>query len=283
MALRASRVARRAQNRSARSSALAPSTSPSAVTSSNDTTVSQVSPYFRASQPTPPPSIRPAMPVFETTPAGTATPKTVSRASSPKEHARLDAGAACLGIDVNALPARQVDDHAAGAQGAAAHGVAPAAYHHQEPVFTRERHRGDDVRQSRAAGDHARAPADACVPGLARGLVIGVAVANHGAATRRRAGGRTLRGETRRLHLPRGAADATPRVALSGRAPLPGGRPASLPANRLATSRCAGAHSVHRIPVSSPHAHAGCPAAPRGTAVAQRWAGRASFAILRSP
>ena len=65
---------RSAQKRSGCSSALAVTTSPSAVTTSNDRTLSQVSPYLRASQPTPPPKVSPAIPVLETTPAGTARP-----------------------------------------------------------------------------------------------------------------------------------------------------------------------------------------------------------------
>src|SRR5207253_5097840 len=65
---------RSAQKRSGCSSAFTCSTCPSAVTISTEMTLSQVSPYFLASQPTPPPSVSPAMPVLETTPVGTASP-----------------------------------------------------------------------------------------------------------------------------------------------------------------------------------------------------------------
>ena len=51
-------------------------------------TLSQVRPYFRASQPTPPPSVRPAMPVFDTTPAGTAKPMHVRLAIELAERSR---------------------------------------------------------------------------------------------------------------------------------------------------------------------------------------------------
>ena len=44
-----------------------------------------MSPYLRMSQPIPPPSVSPAMPVWVTMPEGTARPKTwVSRSSSPR-------------------------------------------------------------------------------------------------------------------------------------------------------------------------------------------------------
>ena len=54
--------------------ALAVTTFPAAVTTSKDSTLSQVSPCLRTSHPTPPPSVRPAIPVFDTIPAGTARP-----------------------------------------------------------------------------------------------------------------------------------------------------------------------------------------------------------------
>ena len=56
-----------------------------------------------------------------------------------KQHARLDAGAACPGVDMNALHTGQVDDDAAVAQGAAAHVVSTAAYRHEQPVVRAKR------------------------------------------------------------------------------------------------------------------------------------------------
>src|SRR6516164_7512645 len=74
---------RSAQNKSSFSLALATRGFPSAVTISNERTLSQVRPYFLTSQPTPPPSASPPMPVLDITPAGTAKPKTwVSRSTS---------------------------------------------------------------------------------------------------------------------------------------------------------------------------------------------------------
>src|SRR6516164_277636 len=74
---------RSAQNKSSCSLLLATLAFPSAVTISNDRTLSQVRPYFLTSQPTPPPRASPPMPVLDITPAGTAKPKTwVSRSTS---------------------------------------------------------------------------------------------------------------------------------------------------------------------------------------------------------
>lgn len=49
-------------------------TEPSAVTTSAESRLSMVSPAFAVSQPVPPPSVRPPMPVWLTVPAGTASP-----------------------------------------------------------------------------------------------------------------------------------------------------------------------------------------------------------------
>src|SRR5438046_8724305 len=75
---------RRPQNKPAFVPALAVTISPSAVMTSQERTLSQVRPYLRTSHPPPPPRVRPAMPVFETTPVGTAKPcGWVSRSTSP--------------------------------------------------------------------------------------------------------------------------------------------------------------------------------------------------------
>jgi hypothetical protein len=65
---------RRAQNRSAFSSALARTTELSAVTSVKPSTLSQESPKRRVSHPVPPPRTSPAAPVCETTPDGNTNP-----------------------------------------------------------------------------------------------------------------------------------------------------------------------------------------------------------------
>ncbi len=72
------------QNSSAFSFALTVRTFPSAVTASISITLSHDGPYLRTSHPTPPPSVSPPIPVFETTPNGTASPCTwLSRSTSP--------------------------------------------------------------------------------------------------------------------------------------------------------------------------------------------------------
>src|SRR5262249_60879874 len=72
---------RRPQKRSGCSLALAWRNWPSAVTISAARRVSQARPYLPASQPRPPPSGRPAMPVLETTPPLVAQPKACGSAS----------------------------------------------------------------------------------------------------------------------------------------------------------------------------------------------------------
>ena len=65
---------RRPQNRSGCSCADAVTSRPSAVTRSTESRLSIVRPYWRDSQPMPPPSVSPAMPVCEIWPPGTASP-----------------------------------------------------------------------------------------------------------------------------------------------------------------------------------------------------------------
>ena len=65
---------RSAQKRSGCSVALARTTSPAAVTTSADSRLSIVMPYLRLSQPKPPPSVSPPMPVVELMPTGVARP-----------------------------------------------------------------------------------------------------------------------------------------------------------------------------------------------------------------
>ena len=75
---------RRPQSRSGFSSSLARTTAPSAVTTSAASRLSHAGPWRRAIQPRPPPSVRPAMPVFETLPVGVARPiRCVAASISP--------------------------------------------------------------------------------------------------------------------------------------------------------------------------------------------------------
>ena len=73
------------QNSSGCSVALAVMISPLAVTTSTESRLSQAVPCLRASQPMPPPSVSPAMPVVATNPPVVASPNScVSRSNSPQ-------------------------------------------------------------------------------------------------------------------------------------------------------------------------------------------------------
>src|SRR3981189_3673622 len=81
---------------------------PSASTTSAASRLSTVRPCLRVRYPVPPPSVRPAIPVVDTMPAGTASPYTcVAWSTSPC--ARADANGAGGGIDVHAFHHRHVD------------------------------------------------------------------------------------------------------------------------------------------------------------------------------
>ena len=101
------------QNRSGCSWSLAVRNRPSAVTTSADSRLSQVSPYLRCSQPMPPPSVSPAIPVVETAPPVVASPNAcVSRSNSPQVRPAWAWARPGAGVDPHALHRRQVDDDA---------------------------------------------------------------------------------------------------------------------------------------------------------------------------
>ena len=82
---------RRPQNRSGFSVAVARTIAPSAVTTVYASTLSQARPNWRASQPMPPPSVRPPTPVCETLPAVVASPcGSVAAVEVPQQRAALD-------------------------------------------------------------------------------------------------------------------------------------------------------------------------------------------------
>ena len=154
---------RSAQKRSGFSSALAVTSSPSAVTSSNDSTLSQLSPCLRTSQPTPPPSVSPATPVLETTPTGTASPwRCVSRSRSPSVAPPCTCTVRALGIDQHPAHVREVDDHAVVAERPPGDVVAAAAHRHEQVVGAGELHRLRSRRprrgSARSAPDGGRSP-----------------------------------------------------------------------------------------------------------------------------
>ena len=108
---------------------------PSAVTSFAATRLSQVSPYLRTSQPTPPPRVRPAMPVARDD-AGRAPPaRAVGLAVEVAERrAALDPHGPRRGIDDDRAHLREVDHQAVVAERAAGDVVAAAAYRDEDVV-----------------------------------------------------------------------------------------------------------------------------------------------------
>ena len=130
-------------------------------------------PWVRRSQPWPPPSVRPAIPVLETMPPGAASPKSLRLAIEirPRRPALGPDGAA-LRIDPNPPHRRQVD-HQPAVAGPEPGDVVPSAAHRQQQVVVGgEPDAGDDVGHAAAPGDHGRPPVDHAVPDLAR-LVVG--------------------------------------------------------------------------------------------------------------
>ena len=84
-------------------------------------------PCVRMSTPMPPPRVRPAMPVWDTSPPGIASPNSwVARSTSPHGRAGLGAGGARHRVDVHGLHRREVD-HQTGVTDGAAGDLVPAA------------------------------------------------------------------------------------------------------------------------------------------------------------
>nr|WP_254453717.1 hypothetical protein [Siccirubricoccus sp. G192] len=128
------------------------------------------------SQPSPPPSVRPAMPVEETTPprGGEAVELCLAVEPVPGD-AALRAGGACPRIDMDALHQGQVEHQAALGRRAPRDIVAAAADGDLQPLVARQLHRIDDVGQAAAAGDECRALVDEAVMHLPGVLVARIA------------------------------------------------------------------------------------------------------------
>ncbi len=158
------------------SSSLACTSWPSAVTTSAASRLSQVRPTLRISQPMPPPSVNPAIPVVDTSPPVTASPNAwVSWSKSAHVAAALGDGGAAGGVDAHAGHGRQVDDHAAVAGGEAGKRVPAAADGDEQVLAAREVDRAHDVGDAGAADDQRRPPVVGAVPDRAR-LVVAVVV-----------------------------------------------------------------------------------------------------------
>jgi hypothetical protein len=131
-------------------------------------------PVLRTSQPTPPPSVSPAIPVLETTPTGTVSPCAwVAWSRSARVH-RLGLHDARIRIHLDIAHRREIDHQAVIAERPAANIVAAATHCQQDVVVAAERDRFDHVVGAGAARDEARVPVDAGVPNAAGDLVVRV-------------------------------------------------------------------------------------------------------------
>ena len=88
-----------------------------------------------------------------------------------KRGAALDADGALRGIDMDGAHPRKVDDDAIVAKGTAADVVTSASDGGEQAVLAREVDGGDDVGESRAAGDERRPFVHARVPYATRSVV----------------------------------------------------------------------------------------------------------------
>ena len=163
---------RNAQKRSLFSSALARNVRPSAVTTRAETRLSTVMPYCVVSQPKPPPSVSPEMPVVELMPSGVARPKAwVSRSTSASVAPGPTKARRANGIDAHGLQLRQINHETVIAERKARDVVAPAPHRDEHARLAREVHRCDHVGHAAAAHDRGRPFVDHGIPDRAR-LVV---------------------------------------------------------------------------------------------------------------
>ena len=163
---------RRPQSSSGFSSSLACTSCPSAVTTSAAIRLSQVRPTLRISQPMPPPSVNPAIPVVDTSPPVTASPNAcVSWSKSAQVQPPSATGGATRRVDAHRGHGGQVDDDAAVAGGEAGQRVPAAADGDEQVLAARELDRAHDVGDAGAADDQRRPPVVGAVPDRAR-LVV---------------------------------------------------------------------------------------------------------------
>ena len=133
-----------------------------------------MAPCFRISQPMPPPSVRPAIPVWVTIPPTVASPKScVSRSSSPQSTPASARAVLARGIDSDALHRREVDHQPAVAERVPADAVATGADRDQQIALAREAHRRDHIGHARAAGDAGRMAVNRAIPDPAGSVVAG--------------------------------------------------------------------------------------------------------------
>ena len=160
------------QSRSGWDSASTCRTSPPAVTTSAATRLSHASPNRPPSQPSPPPSVRPARPGagHDAGRGGEAV-----RLGGPVEVAEQAAGVGdggpCARVDPHRAHRREVEHHAAVADRVPGDVVPAAAHRHHEVALAGEGEAAHDVVRAAAADDHQRPPVDHGVEHRA-GLVV---------------------------------------------------------------------------------------------------------------
>ena len=161
------------QNRSGLTSSLATTSSPSAVTTSQERRASIERPNGRIRWPIPPPRVRPPTPVWLTNPPGAARPKAwLSRSRCELRQPPSQRIVRPIGSTRVPGHGRQIDDEAVLGDGVTGDGVAAAADGGEEVVLPTEADGGDDVRHAAAASDQRRLPLDVAVPDLT-GAVVG--------------------------------------------------------------------------------------------------------------
>ena len=134
------------------------------------------SPCFRCCHPVPPPRVRPAIPVWETTPAGTAGPKRLSlQVQFPKQDACLDASSPGVWVHSDPIHRTQVYDDASVTCGVAGEAVASSSNGREKPVLLSEQHGGADVSHFGTSDDECRIPVNGPVPDSPMVLIGAVA------------------------------------------------------------------------------------------------------------
>ena len=156
---------RRPQNRSGCSSGLESMTAPSAVTTRHERRLSRASPCLRMSQPIPPPSVRPPIPVWLTTPPVTASPNSwVARSTWPCRQPPSSPDRTVYRINASRCHDRQVDQQAVVDDSVSGDPVPAATDRGEQVRLAREADRLDDVGLACTSGDEAGSPVDVRVP-----------------------------------------------------------------------------------------------------------------------
>src|SRR5437868_11374209 len=167
---------RRPQNKPAFVPALAVTISPSAVMTSQQRRLSQVNPYLRTSHPTPPPRVRPAMPVFETTPVGTAKPcGCVSRSTSPRSAPACTRTVRSSGSTETRFIAERSMTMPSSHRAPPGDIVTAAFDRDEKIVGARKPHGTNNIGPVQTAGDQARMLVNARVPNTSSRIIAGIA------------------------------------------------------------------------------------------------------------